>query len=79
MYLDRDDYRGIFVFLSFVSFLAALGLGFRSLDLPAGSYFIRGYRIWQAQIGIPELKLFIPLALAASLVFGFTARILGRK
>lgn len=79
MYLDRDDYRGILVFLAIISAILAITFYVRSLDLPAGSYFHRGYRIWEPQVGIQRLRSYIPVALGASFAFGLAAHIIGRK
>lgn len=42
MYLDRHDFRGILIVLSLLSFVTAVVLWIRTLDLEAGTYFIKG-------------------------------------
>ena len=76
MYLDRHDYRGILIVLSLMSFITAAGLWIRTLDLEAGTYFIKGYRVWDDQVGIPELKPYIFVAAALGMLFAVAAKVM---
>jgi hypothetical protein len=76
MYLDRHDFRGFLIVLSLLSFVAAAVLWIRTLDLEAGTYFIKGYRVWDDQVGIPELKPYIFVAAALGAVFAIAAKVM---
>lgn len=76
MYLDRHDFRGLLIVLSLLSFVAAAVLWIRTLDLEAGTYFIKGYRVWNDQVGIPELKPYIFVAAALGVIFGTVAMLM---
>ena len=78
MYLDRHDFRGILIVLSLLSFVAAAVLWIRTLDLGAGTYFIKGYRIWEDQVGIPELKPYIFVSLGLGVILAVAAQALKR-
>ncbi|HBJ83429.1 MAG TPA: hypothetical protein DDZ88_06055 [Verrucomicrobiales bacterium] len=78
MYLDRHDFRGILIVLSMLSFVTAVLLWIRTLDLEAGTYFIKGYRVWDDQVGIPELEPYIYVAAALGVLFAVAARVMKR-
>lgn len=76
MYLDRHDFRGFLLCLSLLAFVAAAVLWIRTLDLEAGTYFIKGYRVWEDQVGIPELKPYIFVSIGLGVIFAVAAQAL---
>lgn len=76
MYLDKHDLRGFLIVLSLLSFVASAVLWIRTLHLEAGTYFIKGYRVWEDQVAIPELKPYIFFAAGFGVIFAVAAQAL---
>jgi hypothetical protein len=71
MYLDRDDFRGLVLFLALLFALSGVTLFFRTRDLPPGSYLGRGRYAEAVVKGRPWLKPYAVGCVAAAVCLGW--------